>query len=130
MVRIQVLAQHNLKTRSRTSPCDDDCRSKKILPNPKPSNTIIGHDFFLVGSPIPVPSPECGRIMDANIINRNNSKPPPSKEVTVQPNGVRASAPGKIYLLINKPQQRSSYFHGFRKQGYCRTNKPSSSSKS
>lgn len=72
MVRVDVLAQHDLVASGRTLSGNDGGRSKEEFPDSVPSDAILVNDLLLVTKPVSVPSPQGGRVVDTNVVDQHD----------------------------------------------------------
>lgn len=102
-----------------------------VLAYPEPALAVLGLNLLLVGHPVPVPLPEGSAVVNTGTVSIRVggwkrtpypavsmlliSKPALSMLLTKKPRGVEASAPGKMYLFMKRPQTRSSYCQDLRR---------------
>ena len=71
---VQVLAQQDLEASSTTLTRGNDGRSKEVLPDSEPSVTVGSNDLLTVAHPVSVPAVDGSRVVDTNVVNRDNLK--------------------------------------------------------
>lgn len=67
---VDVLDQGDLVAGGSTLTGDDGGVSKEELPDLEPSDTVLGNNLVAIAEPVSVPSPESGRVVDTNSIDR------------------------------------------------------------
>lgn len=69
-IRIQILVAYDLVAGGRTLPADDRTPGQEELPDPVPPLAVLCGHLGFVAQPVPVPSPEGGRVVDADRVDR------------------------------------------------------------
>jgi len=67
--RVDVLNQGELPAGGTTLAGSDGRGSQEVLPDAEPALAVLGLDFVLVAHPVPVPTPESGRVVDTDGVN-------------------------------------------------------------
>ena len=71
---VEVLAEQELETTGTTLTSDNNRRSQKVFPDSEPFLAVLGNDLFAVAHPVAVPEPKSGRVVDTNVVERNDFK--------------------------------------------------------
>lgn len=106
MRAIDILDQRDLEASGTALAGDDGGIGEEVLPDTVPPDTILGLDLVLVGEPIAVPSPQSGRVVDADSIDALDLEAGAFKRVDNEAQGSRGIGAGEdIFVHEQTPLQ-------------------------
>lgn len=73
-VRVEVLSKDKLEASGGTVSRGDNGLGQEELPDTVPSHTVLVDNLVLVAQPVPVPSPDGGRVVDTDVVDGHNFK--------------------------------------------------------